>query len=218
VFAKQTGHLLVEGGAVVHTDGDIHVSENDADPRVTPVNGQQSTLTVRSGGIVEAQNLFVNEHGRLDGDGGIITANVINQGGLVSPGSSPGVMTIDGNYTQDADGELLIEIAGTDPGVDYDQLIITGDAILDGTLILRFLGGFVPGDGDTFDFLSVAGVFDHDLLDIQIDNLPSSFDTDVAFSNGVFNLTVTGNVIPTPAAAPMAMLLLGALSLTRRRR
>ena len=47
-------------------------------------------------------------------------------------GQSPGTFTIDGGYRQGANGVLEIEIAGSVPGIGYDVLSVTGDAILDG--------------------------------------------------------------------------------------
>ena len=213
-----TGQLTITGaGSVLSTTSAF---ANDGIYVGGDTTGAQGdgTLTVASGGSVDlgTQSLTVWQTGELNGDGGSITGDVTNHG-LVSPGASPGVMTINGDYTQAADGTLLLEIAGTTPGTDYDQFIINGNATLDGTLILRFIDSFVPDDGDLFNFLTVSGALNDDLLDIQIENLPDSFDTDVAFSNGAFNLTVTGDAIPTPAAAPMALCLLAALSLKRRR-
>src|SRR5262249_53350246 len=79
--------------------------------------------------------------GTLQGTGHI-TANVSNSGGTVSPGNSPGCMTITGNYTQGAGGTLSIEIAGTTACTQYDQLTVTGTATLGGTLNVSLLSGF----------------------------------------------------------------------------
>ena len=55
-----------------------------------------------------------------------MNGNVFN-GGTVSPGASIGTLTINGNYTQNANGTLRIEVAGTSPG-QFDVLAVNGHA------------------------------------------------------------------------------------------
>ena len=112
----------------------------------------EGVLTVSNGGTLEAANVYVgvNAPGELHGDGNII-GNVQNEG-LVSPGTSPGPLNIDGNYTQTANGELFIELAAA----SFDQLIVTGDATLAGTLDVSVLSPFlIPGQA--FEIIDVAG-------------------------------------------------------------
>ena len=59
-----------------------------------------------------------------------------NTGGTVAAGASPGTLTINGDYTQGPGGTLQEEIAGTTPGTQFDQLVVTGDVTLDGTLAI----------------------------------------------------------------------------------
>jgi len=68
----------------------------------------------------------------------------------VSPGASPGIMIIDGNYTQGAGGTLLAEIGGTVAGAQYDQLIVTGTVTMDGKIDVALVNGFVPASGNSF--------------------------------------------------------------------
>lgn len=86
---------------------------------------------------------------------GTVTGNVGNSGGTVAPGASPGKLTIAGNYTQGAGGTLQEEIAGTAPGTQFDQLAVTGNATLDGTLAIAS-GSFVPALTDTFKIITGA--------------------------------------------------------------
>ena len=58
-----------------------------------------------------------------------------------------------------ATAQLQIELEGTTPGVEYaDQLLISGNASLDGTLDVSLTGGFTPGAGNTFHILSFTGL------------------------------------------------------------
>ena len=93
----------------------------------------------------------------LTGDG-LITGDVMNMSGTVAPGSSPGKLTVEGDYTQGADGTLLIDIWGTGPGEDdgYDVLAISGDAMLDGTLEILKSDSFDVLEGMEFVILDLT--------------------------------------------------------------
>ena len=40
------------------------------------------------------------------------------------------------------------------PGVQYDQLLVSGNLTLEGTVQLAFINGFIPNLGDRFDLLA----------------------------------------------------------------
>src|SRR5262249_13146351 len=83
-----------------------------------------------------------------------ISGNVTNSA-TISPGSSPGILTINGDYTQTASGVLNIEIGGTNAAKPhFDQLIISGKATLKGTLNISLINGFTPALGDSFQFMT----------------------------------------------------------------
>ncbi|MFN0127284.1 MAG: choice-of-anchor tandem repeat NxxGxxAF-containing protein [Verrucomicrobiales bacterium] len=87
----------------------------------------------------------IRPNGVLTGHGTLAGA-VVNEGTL-SPGSSPGTLTIDGDYTQASSGRLLIEIASP---TNHDRLRVSGDVMLGGTLAVTLLDGFVPTLGQQF--------------------------------------------------------------------
>jgi hypothetical protein len=93
--------------------------------------------------------------GTLSGTG-MVAGTLTNSGGTVAPGDAPGRLTVAGNYTQEAGGTLGIDLAGTTPGTEFDQLLVGGSATLNGTLSLADEGGFAPAFGDTFKILSGA--------------------------------------------------------------
>ncbi len=68
----------------------------------------------------------------------------------MSPGDSPGILTINGNYGQLAGGTFFAELAGLTAGTQYDQLVVNGSAALDGTLDVVLLNGFMVQVGDRF--------------------------------------------------------------------
>jgi hypothetical protein len=109
----------------------------------TTVDG---TLSAGFGGAVTLNG------GALNG-AGTINANVTNAA-VLTPGDSPGILHINGNYTQTADGVLNIEIGGLTAGTQYDRLVVSGSATLNGTLNVILLNGFLPSPGDSFQVLT----------------------------------------------------------------
>lgn len=89
--------------------------------------------------------------GALLGGSGTITGEVtVQSGGILAPGNSPGILTV-GSLQLDAGSITRMEINGTAvAGVDYDQIRVTGEATLGGTLELITGGGYTLRNGDTF--------------------------------------------------------------------
>ena len=94
--------------------------------------------------------------GTLTGTGTII-GNLNNSAGTVSPGASPGIITITGNYVQGASGTLAMQIGGLTAGSGYDQLVVGGTTSLAGTLNASLIGTFVPPPGSTYTFVQGSG-------------------------------------------------------------
>ena len=78
-----------------------------------------------------------------------------------SPGNSPGIAHFDDFVlSEDAFGNLLIEIAGSIPVVEYDVLDINGQAIFDeGNVYFAFINGYQPPAGaeSIYEFLQATG-------------------------------------------------------------
>lgn len=152
-------------------------------------NGQTVNLNevVLQGGklITSSFNIPVGES--FSGSG-TIEANLTNAGTL-SPGSSPGTITIDGNFTQESTGTLAIELGGTTPNTQHDQLVVTGEAALDGTLDVSLIDEFSPSLGESFSILtytSHTGSFDT----LNLPTLGLGFAWKVAYESTAVTLTV----------------------------
>lgn len=105
-----------------------------------------------AGGTLNASSPVVVNGGALNGSGTVGTSVVNNA--QVNPGTSPGLITINGNYTQAAAAQMNVEIGGLNPGTDYDRLAVTGTATLDGTLNVTTINSFAPATGNTFSVLT----------------------------------------------------------------
>jgi T5SS/PEP-CTERM-associated repeat protein len=132
--------------------------------------------------------------GNVTGNGPFTGTGAVRFEGAVSPGNSPGIMPAEGDLHFGADSRLLMELAGTSPGSQYDQLHVGGVLSLDGALDVTLLDDFTPRYGDTFDlldFAALAGRFD-------TVNLPALkagllWDTSALYSTG------TIAAVPEPA-------------------
>lgn len=92
----------------------------------------------------------------LGGSGTIGGDVTLEAGGTISPGNSPGILTVGSLTTQG--GSLNIELNGTTPGTEYDQLAIssvgggTGSVSL-GTTVINLSLGYTPALNDKFFIL-----------------------------------------------------------------
>ena len=116
------------------------------------------------GGTLEASTLsFAGASGGriniLSGvlQAGLVGFNLRNLGAKLAPGPLAGRTYIDASYTQFPTATMEIEIGGTEPGTQFDQVSVSSTASLDGTLDVRLINGFVPSPGQTFVVLN-AGV------------------------------------------------------------
>ena len=156
------------------------------------------------------------EGGTLGGTG-TITGDVQNVGGAVAPGASPGLLTIDGTYTQFTGGTFAVELAGTTPDL-HDVLDVTGDAFLAGTLSVTTSGKFEPMMGqmftilttdpgmvfDQFEFFDCGNLYTVDYLDQAVVVTATSIfcaedvdcDGDIGFNDVLIVLSTWG---PCPA-------------------
>ena len=128
------------------------------------LNLMGNTLTKTGAGEIQFNSNVITGNGTVDcqegtcSGSGTVSGDLNNGGGTVSPGNSPGVLDIEGNYTQSTEGLLLIELGGTDAGVDHDVLKVGGVADLAGELEVTLIDGFQPELGDSFAILDFEGL------------------------------------------------------------
>ncbi len=82
--------------------------------------------------------------------------------GDLRPGASPAAIGFGGSLTFAPTAGLVAELAGPNPGSGHDQVNITSNIALDGTLDIALINGFTPAYGDTFEILTFGtrdGVF-----------------------------------------------------------
>lgn len=117
-----------------------------------------------SGGTLDTPLLAKGAAGTFNFTGGTLHADIVNfslvnNGGTIAPGHSPGTTVINGDLTLNS-GTLEIEIGGTQAG-QYDRVEVHGITHLGGTLKVSLIdlntGPYTPQLGDTFGFLAAFG-------------------------------------------------------------
>ena len=156
------------------------------------------------------------------------------QGGTLAPGVSStttsiaGVTTTNGDYNRSA-GILEIELFGTNPGSEFDQVFVNGlvdlngDSLTGGILDLKL--GFAPSLGDSFTIVENDGT---DLITTAFFGLEEgaslteffegqAFTFTITYAGGTGNDIVVGAVPIPPSVWLFGSGLLGLVGIARRK-
>jgi T5SS/PEP-CTERM-associated repeat protein len=232
MFVGLGGHgklILEDGGSVIRDNGGTTSVEIGGQVLVN--NGHfhtgstlhlegPMTINFPRGSVSIGQNVRIPGYlnlargGTLSGQG-FITGRTKNTGGHFLPNNSPGTFTIDGDYEQIA-GVLQIEFAGTAPG-QFDVLAVTGDVTLGGKLWLEFIDGFVPQQGQVFQFLDIGGTLSGAFDSIRVVGLRPGFQFDLQPDAGGLKMVALNDGVLAPEPGTLAMLLAGILATLFRR-
>jgi|GEM_PF-3068735 len=214
------GAMSINSGATAEIDGTLRIHTNGS----VTLNG--GTLEVRDLTPTKAEGFLFQKgilkvNGTLTGDLSVpemgeftgnatVTGNLLNAG-RVAPGNSPGVLTVNGNYTQSEDGTLVMEIGH----LMNDLLVVLGDLTVAGTLQLSGWQEYAPGAGDLFQLFS----FEEGRSFGQF-SMIETFDLAPGLYWDLSELYSTGQVmvIPEPSLGGMLLLVGGGAWLWHRRR
>ena len=160
-FGRGTGRLVfnhTETNYVVDADitGNGTIVQESG---TTTLRGDKNTFTGSmevTGGVLNVEgslatfsSVTVGEQGAIGGTGQLPSTTVL---GTISPGNSPGTLTINGNLTMGAKSTYQAEIQGT----SSDRINVTGTASLAGTLKLSWLSGSYTF-GTSYTLVSAQG-------------------------------------------------------------
>ncbi len=164
----------------------------------------------------------VNGSGPLPADGirfngavngfGDFTGNVTFAGGYM-PGHSPDAVSFE-NVTLASTNILYMELGGTIPDSQYDQLLVSGTATLGGTLDVDLINGFTPAVGNTFALVQ-AGVLSGSFAGLTLPPAPNGTNWVVNYNAGGISL---GLAVPEPSVLALLAAAAAGGVRTRRRR
>ncbi len=184
------------------------------------------TLVV-SGTLTGSTLVSVASGATLAGAGTINGATTIAAGGIISPGNSPGNMTLANGLTLNGSYEWELGALSTSgPGTNFDALTITGGNVdLTGATIDLTLGSFAPSANAFWTTDQTwSGILDN-TGGGTLTGTFAAIDNSAWSSYGAFSTTYTGNdvnlvwtAVPEPTTAGLlAFGLAGAFVLRRRR-
>ncbi|QQE13456.1 hypothetical protein JD969_08370 [Planctomycetota bacterium] len=188
--------------------------KNELDGKITVTRGARLTLHdhVQNDTTIEiSDDASVVIFGTLSGSGSITGGGTTYIEGTLTPGNSPGMISVVGDIVLTDDATAVMELAGDDIGTEYDALQIDGELTIDGTLEVALLDGFNPLMGQLFQIFeasNIEGQFDELLLPTLTGNL--DWDTS--------QLSIDGSLRVIPEPATLLLLSLLSLPTLRRRR
>ena len=138
---------------------------------ITTLNGMDGTAILGTGGnesinnygviigsvdLGASNNQFNNFSNSWFNAGGTVNlgqGNLFMNSGVLCPGGNERIQTttLTGNFAQTADGRLGIKLAAVP-----DQLVVSGTAVINGSLVVSRFNGFVPTKGEQFTILTAA--------------------------------------------------------------
>ena len=143
------GNIAISSGRTLTITGAGSTFTNDGTVSLAGVSGVTSATTILD---VTGLTTFQN-NGSLTGIG---TVNGSITGNAPSVGSSPGLITINGDYTMEAGSVFVAELAGEAAGTGYDQLAVSDRATLGGEMSVVLLDGYTLREGATFLVLTAG--------------------------------------------------------------
>jgi hypothetical protein len=138
-FAANATPITIDGTSAIFLGAAANVAEQDFRP---------GALVVGLGGYMIGTGTV---RGAAAGGN-----DLVNAGGTISPGFSPGSMTVDGNFLMES-GTLVLEVKSGSPG-EWDAIIADAITITGGTIIIRPAANYASGAGIAVDFFQTANL------------------------------------------------------------
>jgi hypothetical protein len=207
-LATNTGDLTVRDSATLTTTATLSNSGSvriGSDSTVTAASYTQSgagaltrlvdTSPLDPASATLAADTVTFVGGRVEGNG-VLDGTVTNAGAAVAPGTSPGTMSVTGDFTQTA-GTLELQIHGRTPAT-FDVLDVGGAALLHGALDID-TQSFEPDWDDDFAVVTSGSGATTDLTAADGLALPSGLTLEpLAVGTGLHLVAVDG-MTPTNA-------------------
>ena len=199
--------------------GEIAIRNNLVSGGGTVNSGNQFPDSAQSPSLANSTgSAIIVMAGTLAGNGSV-GGDLINNGGTASPSSVDsmfGILFVEGDFEQIDPGILELEVAGLTPGMEYDQLNVTGAVKLGGTLSITLLGDPSQAQiGATLDIIvsdQIMGGFDAFELPLGPGGAPLL--NLITLGGGTLQL----QVIPLPAVFPLFLVAVISVGVAARNR
>ncbi|MFL5328179.1 MAG: beta strand repeat-containing protein, partial [Gemmataceae bacterium] len=149
------------GGPITQAAGTVQTPDTitlNAVGQVATFNslGNQAGVLVIPNGVTTYVNGSFNAAGLVQvagtlGGTGSVGSVTVSGTGKVTPGSSPGKLSTS-SVTFNTGSTFVVELNGTNPGTQYDQLAVTGSVDL-GSATLQVSLGYAPAPGQVFKII-----------------------------------------------------------------
>jgi autotransporter-associated beta strand protein len=148
VTATLSGGITGVGGLGKTGAGSLRLAGAGSFTGATNVSG--GTLVVND--ALSSTSLVTVASGATLTGSGSVTNLLVNSGGTLSPGNSPGIFTVNGNLQMNSGSTLAVEINGTTAGTQYDQITVNGAVNVSGAT-LSATHGYTAGQGDSYTII-----------------------------------------------------------------
>ena len=205
------GEVTINGaGSALEVRTNLYLG--GADFGTGPLPGEIGQMEITNEGAVSSAAVTIYRQGTLLDDGSLTTENLeilpggslsgngtvsgeVNNSGQIAPGDPLGTLAVVGNLTQEAAARLVFEISGASAAAQ-GHLSVTGNATLDGTVEVRFTGGFLPLQGQVFELIDVSGSISGSFAQVIFPDLRSGFQFSSEFVNGRYQITALSDGAP----------------------
>ena len=182
------GTLNLAGTTNIH--GDLN---NNTGGIALTAGGATTTFfdnVVNNGSIITSAGARTVFRGSYSGAGALPGAGVAEFAGDIRPGNSPAILQVGGDALFDSTAHSIIEIGGTAPGTQFDQIRVQGQLTLGGTLNVSLINGFAPATGNSFDILD-WGTRSGTFSSLQLPGLPGGlqWNTSQLTTTGVLSIS-----------------------------
>ncbi len=163
------------------------------------------TVIGRDGALYGNGFIFPGIEGLRVEDGGFLDPGIVEEPPLeplapkqrahvlATSAVQPGTLTISGSLSLSATAVITIDVTSAS---GFDKLNVTGNAALNGKLVLNFSNGYAPKQGDSFKFVTspnASGAF----ANVEIKGLAPGFQYAVTTSGGNTQLVANNNGVAT---------------------
>ena len=226
-ISPNSGVIIVTGSSSVQSIRSLLIGNSSGSATLNIVSdlNVSDSVTVASNGILNitsgtnanvyvgdnlgsasvTDSVVVKANGTLDGAGSVQADIQCEAGSTCTAGSSPGVLTVDGDFTLDG-GKIVIEVAG-DNLQDTDLIDVTGDVVLmNGVVEFVFINGFVPNQGFNLEFIQSSSITINPSVNFSVSGLPGTVEFDItSTSSGIDFMTSSAVATATTVNVPLPL-------------